>query len=331
MFIRSQILIVLTSIVTWFEFSSCHTEQKPHTLLQNNQAQTSTVPAFDGARAYKLCAEQVAFGSRVPNTVAHQNCLSFISKELSKYADTVFTQNFSQVVYGTSWNLSNIVAQFDVKNQNRILLCAHWDCRPRSDEDTIKINFSKGIPGANDAASGVAVLLELARVIHESKPEIGVDLVFFDGEDIGYRTDADNFCIGSKYFAKNYPIRVKPRYAVLLDLVGDKEAKFMREQGSVESAFPLVERIWSIGKTHAPEFFSDKPGGAITDDHRSLIEIGIPSVDLIDMELIGNSAVNPRRRYWHTQNDDMNNIGTETLGAVGTVLTQLIYSNPFIM
>ncbi len=323
-------IVLFTSVIPWLEFSSCHQEQLPKSPVQDNHAQQLQLPTVDENRLMQLCQTQVAFGARVPNTKAHDDCRQFITNSLQPFCDTVVQQTFQQDVYGINWHLCNIVGRINPAQQTRIILCAHWDSRPRSDEDSVHANYAKGIPAANDGASGVAILLELARVFHEKKPDIGIDLVFFDGEDIGYRTDGDNFCIGSKYFAENMPVQ-RPRYAILLDLVGDKQARFMKEQASVESAAPVVQRMWDLGRIYAPDYFVDQVGGGITDDHRPLIDAGIPAVDIIDMELIGNKDPNPRRRYWHTQADDMSNIGSHTLASLSTVLLQLVYTNPIVL
>lgn len=324
---------MIVSIAPWISFTSC-LDDKPKTPTteqqQKYQQNSVVIPEFNGNSAFEFCKKQVDFGPRVPNTKEHDACKAWLLEKLTNFADTVITQNTIQTVYNKKWNLINIVAQFNPHAENRVMLCAHWDSRPRSDEDSIKANFDKGIPGANDGASGVGVLLELARLLHSQKPDVGVDLVLFDGEDIGYSTDGDNFCIGSKYFAKNLPVP-KPRYAILLDLVGDKEAQFLVEQTSMQSAFAVVDKVWALGKLYGNGEFVLQQGGAITDDHIPLIEAGIPTIDIIDMELVGNRSSNPRRRYWHTQYDTMENISPVTLSSVSTVLTHLLFNNPIVI
>lgn len=332
--ISIRFIIVLTIVVfSLGTQQSCDMKKNaaPNPQPQNTDASAVTFPEFDEKRAWELCAAQVAFGPRVPNTKSHADCLDWIKKELSAQVDTTFTQSFSRTVYGRRWDLSNVIGQINPSNPQRILLAAHWDSRPRSDEDTNYANYNKGVPAANDGGSGVAVLLELARVFHKQRPEVGIDLVFFDGEDIGYKTDGEMFCIGSRYFAQNFPLPIRPRYAIVLDMVGDKEARFLKEQGSVESAPTLVDKIWQLGRVHAPDYFVPELGNGVTDDHRPLIEIGIPAIDIIDMELIGNQSTDPRRHYWHTQYDTMDNIGERTLFSVGTVLSHLVYGSPFVL
>lgn len=325
------LLFAVLSIITSLPSCNSNRRETPNTQSQNTDASAVTFPEFDEKRAWNLCAAQVALGPRVPNTKAHAECLEFIKKELAPHVDTMFVQSFSRTVYDRRWDLSNLVAQIDPSNPQRVMFAAHWDSRPRSDEDTNYANYNKGVPAANDGASGVAVLLELARVFHMKRPDVGIDLVFFDGEDIGYKTDGEMFCLGSRYFAQNFPLPKRPRYAIVLDMVGDKEARFLKEQGSVEAAPGLVDKVWQLGRTHAPDYFVPELGSGVTDDHRPLIEIGIPAIDIIDMELIGNQSPDPRRHYWHTQNDTMSNIGERTLHSVATVLLHLVYGSPFVL
>ncbi|MFM2133957.1 MAG: hypothetical protein RL156_1238 [Bacteroidota bacterium] len=323
-------LLLLTTLVP--SLASClkNRQAQSDTQPQNTDAKSVTFPEFNEKRAWNLCAAQVALGPRVPNTEAHAKGLELIISELTPYADTIIKQSFSRSVYGRRWDLTNVIAQINPKNPQRILLGAHWDSRPRSDEDTNYSNYNKGVPAANDGGSGVAVLLELARVFHTQRPDVGIDLVFFDGEDIGYKTDGEFFCIGSRYFASNFPLPIRPRYGIVLDMVGDKEARFLKEQGSMEAAPDLVEKVWQLGRLHAPDYFVPEVGAGVTDDHRPLIEIGIPAIDIIDMELIGNQSKDPRRHYWHTQYDTMDNIGERTLYSVANVLLHLVYGSPFV-
>jgi glutaminyl-peptide cyclotransferase len=322
--------MAIFSLTLMSGFTSC--SDKPKTQTETKQPPSAVVvPEFNADNAYDIIAKQVAFGSRVPNSKAHNDCRAYLVAELGKYCDTVIEQKTTQNVYNTAWKLTNIIGQINPKATQRVMLCAHWDSRPRSDEDTIPANKNKGIPGANDGASGVGILVEIARVLSSTPQNVGVDIVLFDGEDIGYSTDAENFCIGSKYFAQNFPLVTKPRYAILLDLVGDTEAQFFIEQQSYQSAQAVVERVWTLGKEHGGGMFVNQMGGAITDDHVQLIRAGIPAIDIIDMELVGNSSTNPRRKYWHTQNDNMENISKNTLNNVGTVLLNLLYNNPIIL
>lgn len=274
---------------------------------------------------------QLRWGPRVPGTPAHDSCRRWLVETLKRLADTVFVQHFIATVYGREYPCSNIVARLYPDRTNRVLLCAHWDSRPTADEDPIPINRTKPVPGANDGASGVAVVLEIARLLRQHPPAaVGIDIAFFDAEDMGAPTDEAMFCLGSKYFASNFSLPVRPRYAILFDLVGDHNAQFLIEQTSHQVAPTLVERIWSIARIYGNGRFVQRIGGSVIDDHLPLIEIGIPTVNIIDLELVGNVSKIERRRYWHTTHDNIENISSATLASVARVVLTLLYSDsPF--
>lgn len=169
------------------------------------------------------------------------------------------------------------------------------------------------------------------RLLRQQPPHgIGVDVVFFDAEDMGAPSDAAMFCLGSKYFAANFPLPLRPRYGILFDLVGDHQARFFIEETSQQAAPSLVERLWKLGRLYGNGTFVEQRGGSVVDDHHALIELGIPTVDIIDLELVGNQSPIERRRYWHTRMDDMRNISGQTLQSVATVVLALLYSDtPF--
>jgi len=182
------------------------------------------------------------------------------------------------------------------------------------------------IPGANDGASGTAVLLHLAEIFADAKPDIGVDLVFFDAEDYGKEGEEAMYCIGSKYFAANLAPSYKPFFGVLLDLVGDHEAVFPQEENSVRFAGDIVKLIWSSAATLGIPNFKVKAHGAILDDHMPLnTTAGIKTANIIDAELIGHKSLNSRRQYWHTHGDTPANCSPSTLGRVGKVLLHVVY------
>lgn len=188
-------------------------------------------PSFNGDTAFQYLVKQVNFGPRAPMTAAHDSCLAYITHELGKYTDNIAIQQFTLPGYdGVQLNLTNVIASFNPKMTQRVLLCAHWDSRPRADEEKDKTLQSKAIPGANDGASGVGVLLELARLFKNAPPPVGVDIVLFDGEDYGKESDIDNYCLGSSYFAQHLPQGFHPQCGVLLDLVGDKNAIFRKSR-----------------------------------------------------------------------------------------------------
>lgn len=291
----------------------------------------TSAPEPDERLLLDFIRAQLRFGPRVPGTKAHIACRQWLVETLKQAADTVFVQHFIATVYGRKYPCSNIIAQLYPDRPNRVLLCAHWDSRPTADEDPIPANRKKPVPGANDGASGVAVVLEIARLLRQHPPPVvGIDIALFDAEDMGAPTDEAMFCLGSKYFASNFPLPVRPHYGILFDLVGDHDAHFFIERTSQQVAPALVERIWSIARIYGNGRFSHQVGGSVIDDHLPLIEIGIPTVNIIDLELVGNVSKIERRRYWHTTRDDIENISSATLASVVRVVLALLYSDsPF--
>lgn len=324
--IMKQIAIL---IIMSIGFLSCSKEEKPQNEPLYTLKSQVTVPEFNGGKAYDMTARQVAFGPRNPGSKAHQQAIEFFLSELGKYADEVKTQNFTYPGYNENLNLTNIIAKFNPAAKRRVLLTAHWDSRPWADQDKNPANHNKPIPGANDGASGVGVLLELARVIKSNPLDFGVDIVLFDGEDYGRESDLDNFCLGSKYFAATKAQDYEPVFGILLDLVGDKEAVFAREYNSSTYAPDIVDLVWNIASQAGASAFSNMESGAIYDDHIPLNQAGIRTIDIIDADLVGADTNNPRRNYWHTMNDTMENISRETLQQTGNVLVRLLYSLQF--
>lgn len=279
------------------------------------------VPQFDGQRAFSKLEKQVAFGPRVPGTKASQECLSWMEQELKQYTPRVVKQPFThydkrlkKTVY-----MTNLIASFNTGAKSRIFFAAHWDSRPWADQDK-KENWDKPIPGANDGASGVAVLLEIARNLKKDAPDIGVDLIFFDGEDYGPEGQLDEYFLGSREFAKQAG-QYRPRYGILLDMVGDAQLGIPIEGYSQQYLPQIVEKVWSMAESLGIYAFERRSGGFINDDHKMLIEAGIPCIDLIDFEY-----PDPLNSYWHTLQDTPDKCSAESLEAVGTVLLNLIYT-----
>ncbi len=271
-------------------------------------------PAFDGRRAFADLEKQVSFGPRVPGTQAHLQCRDWLMTELEKSADRVELQTFTQVVNGKSLRLYNIFGIFNENAPRRIMLCAHWDTRPTADEELDPANRRKPILGANDGASGVAVLLELARQFKAKRPQVGVIIAFWDGEDYG--PDVNTMLLGSRYFAKNMG-KLRPTYGILLDMVGDKDLQIYKETNSVYAAPEMVEKVWRIaGELGYRKYFPNAQKYAITDDHVPLIEAGVPCIDLIDFDY----------PYWHTLQDTVDKCSAQSLQVVGEVVAAVVYS-----
>lgn len=312
-------------------FFSCNNKmEKPETKEITFTLKETSVPEFNEELAFDYINKQISFGPRNPNSTGHQKTREFLFNELKKFADTTFTQNFSYPGYdGERLNLTNIIASFNPESEYRILLSAHWDTRPRAEKDEIPSNREKPIIGANDGASGVAVLLAIAKTLSEKKVNYGVDIVLFDGEDYGKEGDLMNYSLGSKYFIQNKPDFIKPQFAILLDMVGDKEARFKKEPNSIQFAPDIVELVWNLAEKLNLKTFSREISSPIYDDHVPIGEMGIKIINIIDAELIGADSPEPRRNYWHTQKDTIENIGKETLKEVGQLLNHLIYSLTF--
>lgn len=284
--------------------------------LSNQRLQSGENPVFDAESSYSYLLKQCSFGPRNPGSKGHDDCLQYLNTELKKYALSVSLQKFTHydVRLKTTYHMTNVIADFGPKIGKKIILCAHWDCRPRADRDKNPANLDKPIPGANDGASGVAVLLEMARLFKLNPPNVPVQIVLFDGEDYGRESEIWDYLLGSKFFARN----ADPgdyRYAVLLDMIGDADLEIKREYNSYQNCKSLQDKIWKIALNTSPGHFSNRLSFPITDDHLPLQEIGIIAVDLIDFEY----------PYWHTLQDTPDKCSKSSLEAVGKVLVELIY------
>ncbi len=289
---------------------------------QTTPALPMQTPTFNGQRAFSYLTQQTSFGPRNPNSQGHDACLNFLLETLRSTADRVDRQDFTRTGYrGEVLRMSNIIASFNPAAEARIVLCAHWDTRPRADRDPDKNRRNEPMLGANDGASGVAVLLEIAGLLKSNPPPVGVDIVLFDGEDYGREGDQAYYLLGSRYYAQHLPEGYIPRFGVLLDMVGDKQLEIPKEINSTRFAPDVVETIWTIARQLGVQQFVDAPGEEVMDDHWPLNEAGIKTVDLIDFNYPDRT-----NRFWHTHQDVPENCSAESLEAVGTVITHLVYS-----
>ncbi len=272
-------------------------------------------PDFDGARAYADVLRQCDFGPRNPGSEGHARCLSFLETRLKKLGAAVVRQPFKYALPGGKpIAMTNLVASFSPENRRRVLLAAHWDTRPWADLDADVTKRDLPILGANDGASGVAVLLEVARLVAGKKPDFGVDIVLFDGEDLGTAANPEGYFRGSREFAGRFRGPV-PLYAILLDMVGDEDLLFYKEGYSAQAAPGTLDWLWKGGMEVAPAHFVDKIGYYVEDDHLSLHAVGIPAVDLIDFHY----------PHWHTHQDTPEHVSEASLQVVGDVLMRLLY------
>jgi hypothetical protein len=294
----------------------------------DKQATTYKIADFNTDTAYYFVAEQVKFGPRVPNSKAHANCAIWLEKTLKKYAPQVAVQPFTAKAFdGTTLKCKNIIASFNPKKATRVLLCAHWDSRPFADNDPDSAYHKTPIDGANDGASGVGILLEIARQLKIQPSDVGVDILLLDGEDYGAPqnagyTGSDDWALGSQYWSHNPHITgYSARYGILLDMVGAENAVFTMEATSMYYAPDIAQKVWNIGATIGySDYFSTERTGPITDDHVYINQIlRIPTIDIIQHDPSTNSGF---YQHWHTINDNMKGISKPTLKAVGqTVLT----------
>ncbi len=325
-----RFIILLNFILLFICLTGCEKKEeneisKPAFVIQKNDS----IPVFNGNNAYNQTKAQVDIGPRNPNSAGHALALTYLQNELNKYADKVILQPFSYQGYKEELNLTNIIARFNPSNKNRIVICAHWDTRPRSEHSKDSTKRNLPILGANDGASGCGVILELARMLSQRKVKYGVDLLLLDGEDYGKENDLDRYCLGSKYYSINIPGGIYPQFAILLDMVGDEDATFMKEANSDQYAPDIVNLIWGIASQLNITIFNPKESAAIYDDHIPMNQAGIKTIDIIDAELVGADTPVERRNYWHSDKDTMENISAKTLQQVGDVLVCLLYSIHF--
>lgn len=320
-------------LIAVFAINACKESPKDSTAVVETKPSV-IAPAFNADSAYNYVAEQVAFGPRVPNTVAHKKTASWIINELKESGLDVTEQDFKATTYDNkTLDAKNIIASYNPMATKRILLAAHWDSRPFADKDDERKN--EAIDGANDGGSGVAVLLEIARTIAnaETKPTVGIDFIFFDAEDWGTpegytgTTDLEygGYCLGSTYWSKNLH---KPNYSayfgILLDMVGAKEATFRQEGYSMQIAPSVVQNVWNTASQlgFSQFFVNEKMDGGITDDHVPVIQNAkIPMIDIIDLKRTENTFFAGH----HTHDDDMTVIDKNTLKAVGQTVLQVLY------
>ncbi|HNW88937.1 MAG TPA: M28 family peptidase [Bacteroidales bacterium] len=291
-----------------------------------------SVPDFNEDSAFFYVKSQTDFGPRVTNSEAHGKCAAWLEQTLKKYTKDVFIQQARVRAYnGTSLNMKNIIASFNPDAPGRIMLCSHWDSRPYADWDEDESKHRTPIDGANDGASGVGVLMEIARIVSLNKINIGLDIIFFDAEDYGEPQwdknvyNEDTWGLGSQYWSKNPHVpNYKPRYGILLDMVGVNNANFTKEGISMQYAADVVNIVWNAAsRIGYGQFFSGEQTDPITDDHYYINKLsGIPTIDIIHRESQTKSGF---YKYWHTTKDNIENVDKNSLKAVGQTLLTVIY------
>ena len=321
----------IIGLILFLFLISCTREPKKEVPAETKPERVIVVPTFSADSAYAYVKAQVDFGPRVPLTQAHANCAEYLVAQLNRYADSVIVQKGMVTTFDNKNILcKNIIAQFNPQQKRRVLLCAHWDTRPWSDSDTIRKDEPND--GANDGASGVAVLIEVARLLNQNKPAIGIDIIMLDVEDYGqpdnspFRKKENTYALGTQYWAKNLHVsNYYAEYGILLDMVGAKNAIFARELYSLQFASSVVTKVWNTAhQIGYSDYFIFRDGGAIMDDHYYINTLAnIPCIDIIQFDPTTKSGFGS---YHHTHADNMDIIDKNTLKAVGQTLLQVIYT-----
>jgi glutaminyl-peptide cyclotransferase len=283
-------------------------------------------PDFNADTAFAYIKTQADMGPRTPGSKAHDKAVAYYEKHFKNLGADVKVMGGNMNTFdGKQWRVDNVIATFNPAAKTRILLTAHYDSRPFADKDPIVANRTKACPGVNDGASGVGVLMEIARLIKDKPTNVGIDIILFDLEDYGDNGDQYSWCLGSAYWASNlHKANYKAKYAILLDMVGAKDAIFPREGESVFYANDVVNKIWNTAeKLGYSNYFIYEESGKMTDDHVPINEIaGIPAVDILHYNYIKNEFFSQH----HTTNDDLSTIDKKTLKAVGQTLLEVIYN-----
>lgn len=282
---------------------------------------------FSADSAYSYVKQQCDMGPRVPGTPAHERCAQWLTASLRQWCDTVVVQQAPVTTFdGKQLNCKNIVGTFNPQASDRLLVLAHWDCRPWADNDPDPSLRQQPVMGANDAASGTAVILELARLMAQQRPEVGVDLLLVDVEDWGENENEDSWALGTQHWANNPHVAgYRANCGILLDMVGTRGARFTQEYFSKQYAQGVIDMVWkTASQSGFGSYFINQDGGAITDDHVMVNRLaGIPTIDIIDMRLDSDTGFFDG---WHTTHDTLDQIDPATLRAVGQTLVNLIYN-----
>jgi Zn-dependent M28 family amino/carboxypeptidase len=307
--------------------AGCKSQQQNSSSSASSESATAaTAVDFSGDNAYNLVKQQCDFGPRVPGTTAHSKCAEWLEQSLRQYCDSTIVQEAQVTTFDNKkLNIKNLIGIINPDANNRILMLAHWDCRPWADNDPDQAKHNEPVMGANDAASGTAVLLELARLMSEKKPTVGVDILLVDAEDWGTNDVEESWALGTQFWAEHpHQEGYSPRFGILLDMVGAKGAKFSKEMMSMQYAPSVVNEVWDMAQQSGfGNYFDNKLGGAITDDHVVVNHMGIKCIDIIDMRPDNGTGFFDG---WHTTGDTIDKIDPTVLKVVGQTVANVIYS-----
>ncbi|SFH40507.1 Peptidase family M28 [Pedobacter insulae] len=323
MYKRGKLSLLLSLMV----LIGCNSDQQQESTKEEQKMVALMSPDFNADSAFAYVKAQVDFGPRIPSTPAHSKCAKYLEQKLQSFGGEVFIQEAPVKTYdGKTHQLKNIIAAFYPEKKQRVLITAHWDARPFSDQDMDEASRDKAFDAANDGASGVAVVLEMARQIQMKQPNVGVDFILWDIEDYGKSNDETEkettWCIGSQYWYRNPPVKgYKPLYGINLDMVGGESAQFAMDEVSRQYAPQVVQKVWSIASEIGySNYFVNLNSGSLIDDHYWVNQAGIPCIDIIHF-----TDATGFYKNWHTQLDNLNNIDRNTLKAVGQVVLETIY------
>lgn len=328
---KKKSMILLMSAFILLSAFSCGGGKKASDTNGTSETVTVNVPPFDADSAYLYVKNQVDFGPRVPNSKEHVACGNYLAEQLEAFGAQVTNQYADLIAYdGTLLKARNIIGSYKPESKKRIALFAHWDTRPWADNDSDEKNHHTPILGANDGASGVGALLEIARLVNQQQPELGIDLIFLDAEDYGapqfYKGQhkEEHWCLGSQYWARNPHVQgYNARFGILLDMVGGENSVFLKEGYSEEFAPDINKKVWKAAKNLGyGKTFIDENGGSVTDDHLFVNRLArIKTIDIIPYDAEGDFTPT-----WHTVNDNMDHIDRNTLKAVGQTVLEVIYN-----
>lgn len=330
----NQFKINLLLVVFLASFLSCKNDgTEPNTSSNTVTIEAPTVPRFNRDSAYAYIQKQVDFGPRVPGSAAHQACKEWIVAKMESFGTKVSQQDFEATIFnGQTLPGTNIFAQINPQSTQRLLFGAHWDSRIVADSPLSTERQDEAVLGADDGASGVGILMELARLLaQDTSLDIGIDIVFFDIEDNGANGNnglQDTWALGAQYWSRNLPYgATKPEYGILLDMVGAKGARFALEGYSMQYAPNIVDKIWKLaGYLGYSNYFVNQRGGQITDDHLYVNTVAqIPMIDIINQQPNTPGTPSGFGAHWHTHNDDMDIIDKATIRTVGKLLVEVIY------
>jgi hypothetical protein len=326
-FLQGLILVLLLGL------AACNNTNTPSQKTTGEKKEGKQVPSFNADSAFQYIRQQVDFGPRVCNTPAHDKCGKFLEEKMRAFGAKVIVQEGRVKAFdGTMLKIRNIIGSYNPTAGTRILILSHWDSRPFADHDPDPKNHKKPIDGANDGASGVGVILEIARQLSKASPTVGVDLLLVDAEDYGPPQDqltnedtSDWWGLGTQYWAKQPHVAgYSARFGILLDMVAAPNATFLMETFSMNYAPSVVKSVWSTGNSIGySSYFIFEQGGAITDDHLFINRIlNLPTIDIIHLDKMSQTGFYP---YWHTVQDNMQWIDKNTLKAVGQTLLTVIF------